>query len=148
MSMRKKTLIVVTLLILTAITLLATLALLPPTPGPTYANFSRLENGMTQVQIERLLGKAEEKVPVLGVDHVFVALDIRDDENVPVDRLTWQTSDGDLVIVGLDKEGQMIYAAWNGAPDERSSVAKFRDRLPWIAKKPAVGRINLNSVTR
>lgn len=136
MSMRKKTLIVVTLLILTAITLLATLVmLLPPTPGPTYANFSRLENGMTQDQIERLLGKAEEKVPVLGVDHVFVALDIRDDENVPVDRLTRQTSDGDLVIVGLDKEGQMIYAAWNGAPDERSSFAKLRDRLPWIAKK-------------
>ena len=69
---------------------------------------------MTPNQVERLLGKPNGKVAVLELDHVFLALEMRDDESAPVSRMTWQTPDGDLIVVGLDKEGQMIYAAWNG----------------------------------
>src|SRR5436190_7271555 len=84
-------------------------AFLPPTPGPTYANFSRLEKGMTREQVERLLGK-----PNAGEEY--------------------ETVEEDFITVHFDQEGRVRECFWNGMEDGRGGWEKMRDRMPFIAK--------------
>ena len=91
--------------------------LLPPTPGITYANYSRIEHGMTREQVQLLLG---EPMFIRDETHWF-----------------W-TRDGNIVriMIRFDERGLVTTITWNGVDDERTAFDKVRDRLPWIAREP------------
>jgi outer membrane protein assembly factor BamE (lipoprotein component of BamABCDE complex) len=88
-------------------------ALVPPTPGITYANYSRIEKGMSRAEVEALLGKPKEKSSII-----------------------WENADDDLVTVVFDRNGKVESAAWNHWPDDRNALQKLMDRLPWFQKPP------------
>jgi outer membrane protein assembly factor BamE (lipoprotein component of BamABCDE complex) len=115
---------------------------LPPTPGVTYANYSRIEQGMTQEEVEALFGKPNTKRLKL-VDWI-IALDDVWFENVVGPWQNWESEDGALVSVQFDDQGRVVATAWDGTQDERSALEKLRDRLPWVAHRPPVGKINMN----
>jgi len=94
---------------------------LPPTPGVTYANYSRIEMGMARAQVDALLGSPEPHA---------------DDGPPDRDWYCWRSADGDLVTIGFDKNNGVESAHWNELRDERSRLEKLRDRLPWIAHTP------------
>jgi hypothetical protein len=91
-------------------------ALLPPAPGITYANFSRIEKGMTREQVEALFG-ASSRAPRFSGRY-------------------WESEAGDSIWITYDERGQVEEAHWNGWPDKRTSLEKLRDRLPLIARDP------------
>src|SRR5262249_16416985 len=101
----------------------------------TYANYSRIENGMTREQVEALLG------PPNSAADLYVGL--RTERLLPADVedpnpnwLFWRTEDGARVEVLFDENARADTAMWNAWPDERNSLEKLRDRLPWIARNP------------
>ena len=55
--MTKKPLLLIASLPLTIAVTLGVLAMLPPRPGVTKANFDRIEKGMTLAEVEAILGK-------------------------------------------------------------------------------------------
>src|SRR5262245_15055632 len=91
--------------------------LLPPTPGVTYANFSRLEEGMPRGEVEDLLGRTN------------MVKEMQDWEFG-----VWTTETRVIVTVQFDKNQCMKLAKWNGWRDDRTSLEKLRDRLPLIAR--------------
>lgn len=107
-------------------------ALWPPTPGITYANFSRIELGMSRDHVEALLGPAH-----LGIQHgdmltpAFLA-----DVHVKPDSCYWRSETLDHVQIMFDADGRVAAMEWNGWSDDRTGLAKLRDRLPWIATPP------------
>jgi hypothetical protein len=129
--MRKKWIIVALFIVVAASLAIAIPALCPPTPGATYANYSRIENGMSRDDVVRLLGEPNEK----GAFFLLFPVDFTKDPFPPV-RLFWRSGNGDYIDVGLDGDGRVIHMAWNGELDQRSGIEKLRDRLPWLARKP------------
>jgi SmpA / OmlA family len=101
-------LIVIALLVAIGVPLL-----LPPTPGVTYANYSRLEKGMTREQVHELLG--EPNVP----------------SNIGAD--VWENDTGDSVLILYGENGHLDRLGWNGNEEYRTTFEKFRDRLPLLA---------------
>jgi hypothetical protein len=149
--MRKKSRIIVGLVVASAVAVtIALFLLMTPTPGPTYANFSRLEKGMSQEQVERLLGKPNGNDGDLMVERVIFGLEAPDVNPEPEIFLFWRSHNEDQIIVAFDRDGQLMHSLWNGIRDERRDWEKLRDRLPWIANKPPqmVFKINLNTVIR
>jgi hypothetical protein len=57
--MTMKRLAIIAVLPLTVAVILGVLAMLPPRPGVTKANFDRIEIGMTQEDVEAILGSSE-----------------------------------------------------------------------------------------
>jgi outer membrane protein assembly factor BamE (lipoprotein component of BamABCDE complex) len=89
--------------------------LLPSKPGVTYANYSRIEKGMTRDEISALLGKIDQD----GSDSI------------------WQSDKtGDMVIVMFDEEDRVNQSYWNGNFENRNTFRKLLDRLPWIGNPP------------
>ena len=95
---------------------------LPPTPAVTYANYSRIEKGMTREQVEQLLGKPMQ-------DRGFMQWQ-------PGASLYWRTENGDHVEVGFDADGHVECATWNAEIESRTFLEKLRDRFPFIAHEP------------
>jgi hypothetical protein len=107
-------------------------AFMPTTPGVTYANYSRIEEGMTREQVEGLLG--EPNAPkMLGMYTTGVG---PRDPHAPATSLYWRTDDGDEVEAGFDHDGHVVLAAWNTLQDDRTAFEKLRDRLPWLRREP------------
>jgi SmpA / OmlA family len=99
-----------------AVGLAMTVVLLwPPPPGVTYANFSRIEKGMTREQVRALLGEPFEP------------------------QKTWDqftNQNDDIVMIEYDEEGQVSMLSWNLAADYRTATEKLRDRVPLLAHDP------------
>ena len=99
--------------------------LLPPTPGVTYANYSRLEKGMTRRQVEDLLGKPNgQALPWIAFEGSG-----RDENS------HWHHED-DTLSIRFDENDCVVDTMWNGQSDDRNGLEKLRDRLPWLAKQP------------
>jgi hypothetical protein len=56
MTMTKKRLLLIASVPLTIAVTLGVLAMLPPSPGVTKANFDRIQDGMTRAEVEQILG--------------------------------------------------------------------------------------------
>ena len=108
-------------------------ALWPPTPGVTYANYSRLEMGMTREQVEALLG-----VPSLtsGVGGQWLQVRPPEERDKQPSWYYWRPEDRGDVLIQFDKNDRVNLATWNGWPEDRNGLEKLRDRLPGIAKNP------------
>jgi hypothetical protein len=89
--------------------------LLPPTPGVTYANYSRLEKGMPREDVHAILGTPSNARGNFDV---------------------WQMVDGDRVRVHYDGNGLVDELEWNHSIDERTSLERLRDRVPFLAHPP------------
>src|SRR5262245_50193020 len=109
-------------------------ALLPPTPGVTYANYSRIEKGMTRAQVVQLLGEPNKLEGFRRTLH---------ERETGARSMFWHTAEDDTVEVVLDGVGLVELMAWNGISDDRTGLEKLRDRLPWIARKPPPGMLLL-----
>jgi hypothetical protein len=82
---------------------LAVLALLPPRPGVTRANFERIEHGMTLEEVEKILGGEGPDSPVLG------PLDMNMKTSGPVTELHWVHPDRTtLVAVDFDGDNRVV----------------------------------------
>ena len=91
-------------------------ALLPPTPGVTFANYNRIEVGMTREEVEAVLGKPNERID---------------------DSAIWKSEAGDVVTIDFDANGDVDCYGWNfERGDERSVLQKMLDRAPLFAKPP------------
>jgi SmpA / OmlA family len=125
--MRRKTWIAIAALFVIAILLaIAIPVLLPPTPGVTYANYSRIEKGMTREQVEAVLGKPNAQHP-FEVELEKISLK---------EELQWSSAEDDDVQVFFDRNNLVRGSLWNGQSDERNGVQKLMDRLLWFAKPP------------
>src|SRR5262245_1951927 len=113
---RKWWLAVVVLMIVAAILAVLIPALMPPAPGVTYANYGRLEKGMTRDEAAAILGR-----PNLQNN---------------ADGMAWRNDDEDTVIIEFDKSDRVKWFAWNDWPEERTLWQKLRDRVPMFAKPP------------
>ena len=87
----------------------------PPTPGVTYANYSRLEKGMSREQVKAILGE-----PSVAP------------KNAPY---FWENESGDMVWI-VHEHGLVKAALWNGMPDHRTALEKLRDRFPLLTCDP------------
>ena len=121
---------------LAAVSAIAIPALWPPTPGVTYANFSRLEKGMTRESVEGLLGKPnatrqqlDDKDVMPELHHPFRVLNATGWTN-------WQNNAEDFVSVHFDEKDCLTVSTWNVWADDRTAWEKLRDRFPFIAKTP------------
>src|SRR5262245_44593934 len=110
----------VVLIVLVAVAAIGILLIIPPTPEVTYANYSRIEIGMTRGQVEALLGEPDR--------------DFHDARRQGL--LKWETPAGDIVTIDFDDADRVFLASWNYATDTRTSLEKLRDRVPWLAKVP------------
>jgi hypothetical protein len=132
--MRKKWWLAIGLLLVLAVALgIGIPALWPTTPGVTYANFSRIEPGMTRSEVQAILGP-----PSMAVLRGDLAIDLRileDGKQIP-DSYYWQCEIGEQVQIHFDKNDRVTTMHWNGSLESRNAWEKLRDRLPWIAKKP------------
>ena len=116
---------------------IAIAALLPPTPGVTYANFSRLEKGMAREQVEALLG--ESNLDVAEFEHLlFPRRDVAGGHS-----LYWCGDGGDTLTIRFDEQSHVLDTTWNGWQDDRNDLEKLRDRLPGWQKKAAKADIRL-----
>jgi hypothetical protein len=70
---------------------LGVLAMLPPKPGVTKANFDRIEEGMTRVDVDELFGG---KVPLERVDQGWL----------------WDADDGSEVWIGFRGDRDRVFA--------------------------------------
>jgi outer membrane protein assembly factor BamE (lipoprotein component of BamABCDE complex) len=115
--MKKKWLFAVAMLIVLSILLaIGVPAFLPPPQGITYANFSRIQMGMTRDEVVAILGRPNVQ------DHAGGC--------------AWRNDDGDTIIIEFDRAGLVHSFAWNDFPEDRNVWQKLRDRVPWLAKPP------------
>jgi hypothetical protein len=126
------------LFVLAALLAIAIPVLLPPTPGVTYANFSRIEKGMTQEEVERLLGKpieskVKKRFPLERERAVFVPAVEQKQGGTTI---YWESQASDQVEIEFDHAGLVATTYWNSWLDERRPLEKLRDRVPWLAKEP------------
>jgi hypothetical protein len=112
---------------------IAIAALLPPTPGVTYANFSRIEKGMTREQVEQLLGRPATRE---RINSFTWRAHERDIGGLGGNRDVWLSESDDHASAFFNQDGQVTDAVWNFWSDDRTTLEKLRDRLPWIAKPP------------
>src|SRR5262245_45910523 len=122
----KRWVMVGVLIVAVALLTVAIPVLLPTTPGVTYANYSRLDRGMTGEQVVKLLGEPTVAEPFRGTKVDSVS------------HLVW-LKDDDEIEVFLENDA-VTRIAWNYEWDERSMLEKLRDRLPWIARHPPLLR--------
>jgi hypothetical protein len=101
----------------------------PPTPGVTYANYSRIETGMSREQVNALLGPPRRQGKGAGM---FVN---PEDAEPGIAWARWNRGE-DEVIVQYDEDDRVIACAWNFIMDQRNGWEKLRDRTPFIAKEP------------
>lgn len=118
-------------LVLAAVVAIGISAFMPPTPGVTYANYSRLAKGMTREQVDALLGKPNPE---------FLFIMPAPEHNPGNKHVAWGDPEGDIITASFDALGTLEGAFWNGNADERSGVRKLMDRIPWLAR-PAPGRM-------
>jgi hypothetical protein len=112
---RKWWLAVAALVVLAALMAIGILLFLPPKPGITYGNYSRLEKGMSHQQVTQLLGEPTDPPIFYG-------------------RL-WE-NENDIIWVTYDEAGLVRSASWNGREDDRTALGKLRDRFPLLARDP------------
>ena len=105
------------ILVLAGLVAIGVLVLVPPTPGVSYANYSRIEIGMPRSNVEALLGK-----PIVGRGSMLVS--------------HWRTETADHVVVNFDEKNRVESLTWNLRIEERTTWEKLRDRLPLFARKP------------
>jgi hypothetical protein len=75
-AMTKKRLLLIASLPLAVALVIGVLAMLPPRPGVTKANFDRIETGMTESEVEQILGgKAKCRVGGETVEAIWEADD-------------------------------------------------------------------------
>ena len=109
MTITKKQLLLIAAVPLVLVVTLGVLAMLPPRPGVTKANFDRIEEGMTHEEVVRILGEASigmgtfERGGVYSSTEIWAGADgsgariefvkvIRDDEPEQVSTMTWKDS--------------------------------------------------------
>jgi hypothetical protein len=51
-------------------------------------------------------------------------------------RWIWEGADDIQVWIDFDRDGRVVRSAWNGITEDRSSMERLRDRLPFVARKP------------
>jgi outer membrane protein assembly factor BamE (lipoprotein component of BamABCDE complex) len=128
--MSKKTWVAIAALVALAVALAIGLPLLlPPAPGVTYANFSRLEYGMTRDGVEALLGKPNFK------HHGHIDLHFGIGMPLGPEWSHWKSDTEDIVSISFAGD-RIASMTWNGNEDDRTGMAKLRDRLPWLARRP------------
>jgi hypothetical protein len=88
MTMTKKRLLLIAAVPLTIAVTLGVLALLPPSPGVTKANFDRIEKGMTLAEVEEIFGGKA----VLRYDGKMTA-------GVPYWAMVWSANDGAEAVI-------------------------------------------------
>ena len=82
MAVTKKRLLLLAFLPLVIVVTLGVLAILPPSPGVTKANFDRIEKGMTKAEVEEIFG---------GKGELFH----EDDKAL----MYWDADDGSLALI-------------------------------------------------
>ena len=94
---------------------LVVVAMLPPSPGVTRANFDRIEKGMTRAQVEAILGqKADGR---MGVWDQLAT--------------TWTNDTArEQISIGFD-ENDLVEWTVVTFTDDRTLYQEFRDWLPW-----------------
>src|SRR5262245_16053357 len=111
--MRKKYWLAVGAILVFAVVMVAAIPVfLPPTPGVTYANYSRIEKGMKRSEVVSLLGDQKESPR------------------------WWLGDKGDVLEIEFDENDRVTDAFWNGRRDQRGFLGKMRDRFPLIARDP------------
>jgi hypothetical protein len=73
MTMTKKRLLLIAAVPLVIAVILGVLAMLPPSPGVTKANFDRIEKGMTVAEVEGIFGGEGEEGEVTRDDKALIA---------------------------------------------------------------------------
>jgi hypothetical protein len=86
--MTKKRLLLVAVVPLVAFLLLGVLAMMPPSPGVTKANFNRIEKGMTKAEVVQIFGGRGR--PFLGDDESW---------------MLWEADDGSWVTIVFKDDG-------------------------------------------
>jgi hypothetical protein len=90
---------------------LAVLAMLPPRPGVTRANFERIQDGMTRAEVEKMLGGQGPDSPLLG------PLDMNMKTSGPVTELLWVHPDRTtFVAVDFDGDNRVVRKYWEESP--------------------------------
>jgi len=103
--MKKRHVIAAALLALCIGVALGTFALLPPRPGVTKANFDRIEIGMTEAQLEALLGR--KSAQSIDVEKIMRAL-YRDSKER---HFIWTGVYGTAVI-RIDEDERVVAPQW------------------------------------
>jgi hypothetical protein len=107
--MTKKHLLLIASLPLTIAVMLGVLALLPPRPGVTKANFDRIENRMTRAEVEEIFGGRGR--PFLGDDESW---------------MLWEADDGSWVTI-VFRDACIADKHWQSWHDSHETVlAKIR----------------------
>lgn len=131
--MRKKWWLVIGLFLILAVALgIGIPAFLPPTPGVTYANFSRIEIGMARSDVVAIMGPPS--LALLNGDFQDL-LRFSDGNEIP-DSYYWQGIAGGQAQIHFDKNDRVAKLFWNGWQDDRNGLQKVRDRLPFVAQQP------------
>lgn len=100
--MTKKRMALVAVLPLTIAVILGVLALLPPRPGVTKANFDRIEMGMKKAEVERFFAKSGKRLPVLW-------------------GTKWTGDEGEAII-RFDYDEKVIDKIWSDGVDQPSAL--------------------------
>src|SRR5262245_4700416 len=104
--MRRKSWIAIAVVLVFAVGVAMTLVLIwPPTPGPTYANYSRIEKGMTRQQVRALMGEPSFE-PQNNLDE-------------------FGNKNGDIIQIYYDDEGHVAMLLWNLVWDDRTALEKL-----------------------
>ena len=93
------------------------LAMLPPGPGVTKANFDRVEKGMTRAQVVAILGKATYEPPGWGGGPY------------------WTSNSGDEIRVRFDENQRVESMIWDDGWPSETLIEKILDRLLWWKKE-------------
>jgi hypothetical protein len=91
---------------------LAVLALLPPRPGVTPANFERIEDGMTHEEVEKILGG-----PGVEIDRLEYVFWTSPAQTARISVLAWEHRyDGTYLTVRFDRHNRVIQKDWAQSP--------------------------------
>jgi hypothetical protein len=104
---KKKRLLLLSILPLTIALTLGVLAMLPPRPGVTKANFDRIEKGMTRDEVEQIFGRKGEVA--------------RDDKTV----LNWEADDGSEVFIVI-WDDCILHKYWRCHDSDKTILDKLR----------------------
>jgi hypothetical protein len=117
-AMKRRYLTVAGILAVCICLTLGVLAIMPPRPGVTKANFDRIEEGMTLPEVEAILGSDRGSRGI--VTEVFLPIGHEIEE--------WGGDEGFANIV-FDERRRVIRKDWNDAP--LPLLQRIRRWLPW-----------------
>ena len=123
-AMTKKRLLLLAILPLAIAVMFGVLAMLPPSPGVTKANFDRIEDGMTAAEVERIFGRKADAIRLQ---------DFPDDDPNEIRELplhTWRKDDGICTEVGFTGDGVVWYTYWHDPNETIFAKLCRRLRLP------------------